>query len=1110
MKSRNHVDSSRSRLAAAVLLALSLPALAAEAGRIVSLTGSGEYRELANAPWRAASLNQPIAPLSFVHTGDGASMSLLLADKAQIKLGQNTVFQVREANAAVAGGNTVLGLQKGRAWGQIKQPAGQLQMVTPSAAAGIHGTDWVIEVAESGETTVTVLSGVVSLDNAQGSVSIAAGEEGRATVGSAPVKRRLVNARERVQWVADYRIDTSLYPELAGQALLSAPPDNHTLDALAQRRRDTPSAYAWLLAAELQLMRGDDAGAQNLLDEGRQRYGEDWRFALLTARLALFRDQPAQARTQAEQLMARHGDNLHAALLLGDVARQEGDAATARSAYRRAIAIAPGEPRGWLGLGITDLERGADRRAANELAQARQLSDQPAYAAGEFGTQAILRDQPAAAQAEFAKALAANGADYVALTGQGIASLKQGNNEAALQQLLATNAIEPKYARAVSYLAIAYYRQGKLKAARDTLQRASELDPNDPLPYVLRSMIARDDYQSGEALDAARAAAERMPRLKSLNQLASDRQGGAHIGGQLADMGLSAWAAHYAHESALADWGSSHLFLAEQYAGDFNRSAEIMQGLLLDPTVFGSDPKRPGLLTQPGQYGELTGTVLDGRDLRLGRLAASSNGYSNASLPLAWYVAGERDRFSPKDDGPLSARASNLLLGVGAKPLPDLALFGFASRFAIDSDLKAASPAPAQTDSRDDQRINLGGSYRLDPGETIWLKAGWAKRDDSDLRYSAARQLNQEQHRQDDLQYRQSLRLEQADLAWGAEWARLRHDTQTHAQDKTRFDETVADRDHSRQLWLGGQFRPGKDWLFDGLLAWQHYRKQKDDKATVAAGSLPAFTVRDRHDETDTGRLNPRLGFAWRANSQLTLRAAWQRWQRPAGNDTLAPVDVAGVALADQYVLPGGELRQWRVELGWEINPRLFASLYHQQLDSRNILFEPLGNVENRPSGSSQIDSLLAERLFQPSRLDTLPDTPAFAAGRIRQSGLQLNALLDGHTALYGGLLHSHSENRREAFTGLPLPAIPERQALAGLAWASGNWTANIESVYRAGYPTRESAGAGDTAPATHTARLLAGWRSSDRQLKLQLIAQQQRSDGGNERLLGLKASWRF
>lgn len=1101
-----------------ILVASSLAApawvLAAPAGEVIALNGTAEYRESSTSPWKPLRLNQDVAPLAELRTGPFSSISLLLVDRSQIRLGQNTTFLLQAVAPAASAKpdrvGTLLRLIRGRVWAQIKQPVSPVTMTTPTVAAGIHGTDWVAAVDDAGTSTFTVLSGVIALQNDFGKLDVRAGEEGITEAGKAPVKRVLVNPQERVQWVADYTFDLRSYPELAHPALsslnslLKARKSAEALELLARQRGEAPSPLAWLIPAELELGRGEVAAARQWLEEGVRRYPEEPRFAVLQVRLALYQDDLSGAVSQAQAITSRYPSLLDAWLVLGEAARLAGNGPLARAAWLQATVLAPQDPRGWRGLGVVELERDATSAARGALGRARQQAGTPDYAAGELGTLLTYADLPTEAEAEFQKALAADPADYVALTGMGLAALKAGKDAAALDYLLRANAIEPRYARALSWLAVAYYRDGRSRAARDTLDRAALLDPNDPLPYILRGMIERDEREPAAALAAARNAAERMPKLKSLNQVASDRQGSANIGATLADMGLDAWANHYAQSAYYPYFAGSHLFLAERYTGNFNRTSELLQGFLVDPTVFGTDPKRDNLTVKPGAYGQIEALSLSSSQVKLHQYGAQTNGYANSVRPFAWFVQASDTRLRP-DDRDDTVDSDNLAIGLGSKLTPELSVFAFGSRF------RARSSLFSQEDRQEDTRLDAGVSYRLAPQSMLWLKAGWSELEQDRRDGEVSPFFTHAGPELKDIALRHTYTLSpSSELSYGASRA-VRNSASTEAQaGRNRFESQDQQRDESSAVWLRGRQQLAAAWRLDAGLDWQRYEKTRDTQSQLITASGLVLPLDDSRNSLSRERVYPRLGMVYTPTPGIALRTAYQHWQKPYSNDSLAPVTTADIPLPDKLVLPGGELKQWRGQLDWELTPTLFLSAFHERNRMENVVFDPNGDVENQPTGVSQIDALLGNRLFEPGQVDGIAIAPIFRAGKIHTSGLQLNSMIAAHTAAYGSLLVNRSENTSVAFAGLPLPGIRKRNALAGITWAEGAWILNAEALYGSDYPEKENSGDLSRIEATRQFALRAGWRSDDRRWLIQAIARHTRGEDTNSTLFGLKGVLRF
>src|SRR3990172_7519927 len=115
-------------VALAVFFAFKSPA-AFGIAEIVSITGKGEHRQIAEAAWREAKLKQQLGAGDFVRTGDLSAMAILFSDRTQIRLSQNSMFQLRGADAK---GTSILNLRQGRAWSPAKEKPGRLIMEKPS------------------------------------------------------------------------------------------------------------------------------------------------------------------------------------------------------------------------------------------------------------------------------------------------------------------------------------------------------------------------------------------------------------------------------------------------------------------------------------------------------------------------------------------------------------------------------------------------------------------------------------------------------------------------------------------------------------------------------------------------------------------------------------------------------------------------------------------------------------------------------------------------------------------------------------------------------------------------------------------------------------------
>lgn len=1043
----------------------------APAGEIASLVGKGEYRQAQQLSWRPAKLSQPLFPTDWVQTHDMSRMAIKFADGNVVQLGANGQLQVVKT-ASAADPKAILEVNKGRAWTQSKTSAGGLEVRTPSALAAIRGTDWEIDVDDQGNTTIAVFSGEVELSNDKGSVLVAQNEQARAERGKAPVKLLLRTSRERIQWVTSFKVDTRRYAETPAD-IAAMVADQRLSEAYARVRQlsgpaDAP-AVSHLLLSDFEIFRGDLAAAKAALTRGAARYGRDIRFDVALSRIALLEDDVAGARAHVQAALAKRADAPDALLMLGDIERHEGRAKEALAAYGKAVQVAAKDGRGWYGLGAVESEREDVRLARSDLSQAIALDESEATYRAELGTLEGFAGNFVAGRENLQKALALQPDNYVALTGLGVLEIKTGNLDAALDALQKASLIEPRYARAHVYLAAAYYQTGSDAAALFELKRAEELDPNDPLPHLLTSIIHLDRIEPGLAVAEAQEALKRIPFLKSLNQVADNQKGVANVGAPLAFMGLEAWARSAAHESYLPFWGGSHLFLADRYAGEFDRRSELMQGFITDPIVFGASNRFQSLVLQPGHHATVSMRYARSDDLRLTEPVVTVNGYDASRFPIAYFAEAVDSRIDPRDLD-FSARARTYTVALGAKPTHELATFVYANRLSLDADLGAVATGTSQGQSftlRDANHIN-GLTSRIDGGaryapnarSSIWLKAG-ASHENSTLDEVQSLSVGavsvvqlshfETRPRANDVALRHTfIPRNKLEVTWGAESARLRtpkllvRDALAHPPGATVAKESLDESDHDRSDTLHAMVRWG-DAAFraEAGAAWTDYRKDRSFAIVRVSGAEnPTESYRRR-------KVDPFAGVVWRVAPESLVRAACRRWARPISLDTLGPVAIAGVPLDDQLVFAGGTLEQCRGQFEWTDSHRTFLSAHLERSRVHNLVSSRDG-VQNTGADVTNVDRLRNRVQTPPPKPDLLEDIPVYREGIARRANVALERIVVPSVAARLNYTYTDSENTNPAFTGRVIPYLARHQANVGVTVAPG-WRSfiTVQAVYR-------------------------------------------------------------
>lgn len=1047
---------------------LSIPAWGRQSAEIVSIEGTGQYRDPQQASWSAAQVKQSLKPLQFVRTGDLSKMALLFADRTQIRLAPNSVLQIKEA-ANASGGKTAVDINRGRTWMQSKTAPGGLTVQTPSALASIRGTDWEIEVGPDGRSTLTVLSGEVDFSNAQGSVRVLADEQAVAVPGQAPTKIRLNRSRTRVQWVAANRIEAGLYRDNTLTAAQRQPLDRAIMQveagqlaeaqqtlAAAGSNADTTSLPAKLLQTELDLWSGRLDAATTILSALTPAEAVDLRTVLLRARLALQQDRMTDAQVLVDEAAARHPDHVEALLLQADLRRLDGRLPEAEASYRRASMLAATDPRGPAGLGLIAADRGdlylADSHFAEALLRTKKSSPARSLLLAEQGAVATSRRDLALADARYREALQTAPDNYVAWTGLGIIALMHGDNDAALDALARATVIEPGYARALLYQAVAYHRAGRRDRATEMLQRVSERDPRDPLPHVFGVLIGLDAYAPAAALGEAETALAKLPYLKSLNAVASNQAGTANLGSALVQYGLEGWARHLAQESALPFWAPSHLFQADRQPGAFARRSALLQGFLVDPLVFGAGNRAPTLVEQSGRYGNLSLRLGHSDDQSLIEPVLTFNGLAlpneSGGWPLAWFAEVIETQVRRRNT-PLDADAHTLTIGLGIKPRWNVGFFLYANQLSadIESGTRGESGLHQVVDGRN-RRIDAGLHWAPHTAAQWWLKVGHSRESSqvAELASIVVPGLNlaratdfSTRPSADDVQARYTrIFARQFEFHIGAERARMRSPndlTQEPAlgvpgSGVPRNRLVSLDSDHSTLTRAGLRWK-GDAWTIEAGAGHTRYTK---DRAFVATLVNPP-TTQNIDDDLARSRANWAMGASRRLAGNAVLRAACEDWVRPASSGSLMPLGTAGIIFDDQLVFAGGRSERCRAQLDWPLSRSTFvgAHIQHQRIAN---LFSLLDGVLNTRADVSNLDRLRNRNLPLPAKPDVLEDVSVFSLATQRGGGINLAHIFTPAIAAQIDYIHSVSRNTGPAFPGRQIPYLPRHRLQIGATWS--------------------------------------------------------------------------
>lgn len=486
-------------IAGAFLLA-ALPSTAANwRAQIEQFSGTVKVQRAGRGEWAtvSSSANRMLMAGDHVLTFQQASATILI-DGARVRLGART-HVIIPAPGQVAGpeGTSRMWAVAGRVYVWLVGGRG-FQIGTEGAIAAASGTRFVVDVDESGLTTLTVFEGVVSFLNAFGRVEVSALQQSTASPGTAPTRPVRVDPTGKIQWeptlddVAmgwEFRHNPSASPEqlradLSAAGSAKTAQDAIRLGELADDCGELEQAEAAYRRA-LELAPGDMTAtldlALNLLAQNRNSEAESAFAAVLagqpanavamagTAAARASRgtaEALAAATALAEKAVAVGDASGIAATVAGVIASRRGDATAARNYLEAALAVAPNSYLVNAHLSAVLLSAGD---TAGALAAARR--------AVENGRNSGLT------HAALARALFYGG------------DLKGAATEAALATELSRNCAAAHLV--ASDVAVA---KGDLALGQQEAQMAVALDPQLPAAYNALGMIwlALNDVKAAE------------------------------------------------------------------------------------------------------------------------------------------------------------------------------------------------------------------------------------------------------------------------------------------------------------------------------------------------------------------------------------------------------------------------------------------------------------------------------------------------------------------------------------------------------------------------------------------------------------------------------------
>ena len=512
-------------------------------------------------------MGQKLAWHERLRTGEDSRAAVRMSDASVLRIDELTETEILPPQLANA--KPTVDLKQGTGYFFSREKSREINVKNPAANGAIRGTEFIVAVAANGHSTFTMLDGEVEVSNAQGSVLVRSGERADAEPGHKPTKTAVIMTVNLVQWclyypgvldLNDLKLSAGVRDALRGS--LTAYNQGDLLDALKAYplHRSPASPAESVYRAGLYLVVGQVEKAKRLLRGiSQDAPGREALYALIAA-VTMQTKTTAQPPSTASDWIAE-----------SYYRQSKTDLAGALEAAQHATAV--DETFGFAWTRVAELEFSFGRVPQAKKALERGLSLAPrnpaAHALGGFLLSA--ENNINAAKDSFEKAISLDSALGNAWLGRGLCAIRQGHAEEGRRDLQAAAALEPNRAIFHSYLGKAFSNVGDEQKARKDLDRAKQLDPLDPTPWIYSAIENRQDSRINEAVrDLEKSIDLNDNRRVYRSQFLLDQDRAvrsANLASIYQDDGMDDLSVREATRGVDDDYSnaSSHLFLANSY-----------------------------------------------------------------------------------------------------------------------------------------------------------------------------------------------------------------------------------------------------------------------------------------------------------------------------------------------------------------------------------------------------------------------------------------------------------------------------------------------------------------------------------------------------------------
>ncbi|HLH56619.1 MAG TPA: TonB-dependent receptor [Verrucomicrobiae bacterium] len=459
---------------------------------------------------------------------------------------------------------------------------GQLQLSTRGIDAGVDGTEFVLEVDQTGPTELTRLSvvdGRVHVFNALGRQELTNNQESVTILGQPPSPPVGFNANNRLQWcfyypgILDLRdLPLSAAEEAALESSLRAYRQGDLLAALrlypAVRTRVSDAERLYHAALLLSVGQVSQTEAELALLPPALSTDRIPRLATALRVLIAAVKRDPNPSTVAPQLST---ELLAASYYEQSLAVREKSLESALRLAREAAATSPDFGFAWERVAELEFSFGRIEQAEQAFEKSFALSPRNAEALALEGFLLAAQNKTRDAIQWFNYAIEADPSLGNAWLGRGLCRIHKGDLPGGSEDLLVATALEPQRALLRSYLGKAYADKGDYARATKELRRAKYIDPLDPTAWLYSALLDQQENRINDAVhDLERSQGLNDDRSVYRSRLLLDQDRAvrsANLAAIYRDAGMIDLSAREASRAVSYDYAnySAHLFLANSF-----------------------------------------------------------------------------------------------------------------------------------------------------------------------------------------------------------------------------------------------------------------------------------------------------------------------------------------------------------------------------------------------------------------------------------------------------------------------------------------------------------------------------------------------------------------